>query len=460
MLYNRVEKLCLFMFVTNDYNYTRLLDFNCPSEQRNKEKIELARERILLRDSGFSYLPGLTNVVLAPLSIYDDLKSAYTAVKIGDREGTAHTSARVFQNFLAFCGSAGSVIEYQDAIFHNLPPLLPKQVGYASGILGVILCFVEFIIESIALIRTSIFKDSSLMRFAKFLEKNQNLVTENPQQFSKELKKELLNIVEHLTDIEKEKFDHLIQGIGDSSFQPLIQMCAKELNQLSVATLTRAFSAKYFDKHDGMKQVTLERRIGVWSCKDLEPKLAKLSAELSEGVPNEVAMNETRKLFQFLDDQALKKQIVHLLGIGAAVLVGVAIALTFCSGYGAAVVIALFAIGTLLSFIRYGYLHGVCNHEGWDFHFKACLPDIKSYLPEFLHVVVDDIHSAWNRFKARLSKIKPYLSEALHKKSEDIQEIWSRFKGHLPNLKSHLPECPEGLQKKIDRQREAHLSVA
>jgi len=355
---------------------TCLLDYECPIAKKNKEKIELARERILLRDGGFSYLPGLTNIVIAPLSIYGDLKSAYTAVKIGDREGTAHTGTRLFQNFLAFWGAAASVLEYEDAIFHNLPVILPKEVAYGSGILGAILCFVEFVIESLALIRTSRFRGSSLMSFAKFLETNQELAKKNPQKFARELQKEVEHVQKYLTEDEKEIIENLSQKITGTSLKPLIEMCTQELNQFSMVVLTRAFAAKYFDKHDETKQIKLERRIGVATAVDIEQKLTKLTKRLSESVPMDEAVEKSLKLFSYIDDQAAKKQVVHILGICAAVLVGIAIALTFCSGYGTAVIVGLFVLGTLLSLARYAYLYGVCSHEGWHFDFKACLPEL------------------------------------------------------------------------------------
>jgi len=353
----------------------RLLDYECPITKKNKEKIELARERILLRDGGFSYLPGLTNIVIAPLSIYGDLKSSYTAMKIGDREGTAHTGARIFQNFLAFWGAVGTALEYEDAIFHNLPTLLPKEVAYGSGVLGLILCCVEFVIESLALFRSSRFRGSPLMKFAKFMETNQELIKRNPQKFARELQNEVVKVQEYLTEEEKQTIGSLTEKIAGTSLKPLIEMCTQELNQFSMCALTRAFSTKYFDKFDETKQISLERRIGVATTIDIEQRLTKLRSKLLESVPMNESIEKSIKLFAYIDDQAAKKQVVHVLGIIAAFLIATAIVLTFCSGYGAAVVGGLFVLGTLVSLARYAFLYGVCGHEGWQFDFKACLPE-------------------------------------------------------------------------------------
>ena len=72
-----------------------------------QEQLALAHDRLLSEESGFNYLPGITNLVLAPWAMYDDIKKIQTAKKVGDREGHHTTHVRLGQNAAAFTGAAG-----------------------------------------------------------------------------------------------------------------------------------------------------------------------------------------------------------------------------------------------------------------------------------------------------------------------------------------------------------------
>ena len=142
-----------------------------------------------------------------------------------------------------------------------------------------------------------------------------------------------------------------------------------------MASLTRAFADKYFDDVDFAKQLSLERIVGISTCEDLDSELLVLSDYLSNYSCCQEELAAAKDLFQFLDDQAFKKQIVNVLGFCAAIITGVAIALGMFTGIGTVALVTIIALGIALSLARYAYLNGVHSHKGWSFDWKACLPE-------------------------------------------------------------------------------------
>ncbi len=348
------------------------------TELDQQEQLEFAHCELLSEESGFSYLPGVTNLVLAPWAMYTDYKKIKAHKTVGDKEGHRTTHVRLGQNAAAFFGAVTMVGDYVNT-FHEWYSKFGGDAGVQvlrfTPILSFILSVLEGILESIGLGRQTVFRFSDVMRFARFLEEHRTTVDKNPFQFLKALQNQIHLIEGSLKPEEKKHIENLLR-IAQNSEQSSIKDIARQMQMLSSSLLIKSFAQKYIHKPNAGALIALERRVGIWTCKGLDKKMKSLAkALLTGGGKTTEARRDMHKIFKRLDEQALKKLFAHLLGILAVAFTIAAIVCPFTSGPTAGVIAALFVLGFLFSLSRFLVISGVYSQDGWRFSGIACLPD-------------------------------------------------------------------------------------
>ena len=356
-------------------NYSDSHSYFSQPKPIGKKKIEIARKRLLKREGGMGNLPGLTHAISVPLKTVGDIKSVYTAVKLKDEDSIFHTILRLFQNSTAYFSAIASVMVYLQRFLPHLGKHIPIGVEMAGAILGLVACAIEAVIEAYDFARASFFRGSTLMSFAKFLIAHHNAQHKNPELFAKELEeKHLPHLLKYLTPKESAKIKEMVRAIKTTRYYSWAITCKDLLETISMASLTRAFAEKYFDEADFAKRISLERIVGIPTCDGLDDRLWVLAHDLANRGVVRKELKEARDIFQYLDDQAFKKQIIHVIGFCTAVITGLAIGLGMFTGVGTAVIISLMVLALLFALSRYAITNGLHSHKGWSFTWTSCLP--------------------------------------------------------------------------------------
>ncbi|MBS3903934.1 MAG: hypothetical protein KGZ39_01240 [Simkania sp.] len=330
-----------------------------------------------MEENGFNYLPGITNLIFAPYEGYKVVRRIGAAAKVRDHESLKDQSVRCSQLFFAFSGAVGATMSYSEALFKRTSSYYLPAIACGTSVVALMVCFLEGIMESIGLARQIVFYRSPLMRFSRFLIKNQDIFEQKPYQFIKELQKELtLLATEKLSEREHHKTRELISKALRMECPGLTNFYAKELHLLSSTILAKTFAKKYFDYIDVSKVVNLERRVGIRLCNELDKKLNKLAQKTLSMEPQKARQSGKKisQIFQQLNEQAIKKMLVYIVGIFAVIITAATIILGLGSGVGIPVIAGLLIAGLSISIARHCILHGTYYQNGWAFHFKDCLP--------------------------------------------------------------------------------------
>ncbi len=341
-----------------------------------EQELQLAHENVVAEEYGFNFLPGISNLFFAPYTAYWISKQSKTSHKIGDKEGVIQNHVRFYQNLLAFAGAGCSVFTYGRIFYPQLSDMVTRY-GYYAGVFGFVLCMLEAFCEALGLRRQYSFRNSPFMRFADFLSKSQSTIDKEPLRFIKDLQAQVASLpTETLSKNELDRLQYALKiapGAGDADSASHHVM---GLKALSSALLAKSFADKYFDGVNVGKVVALQRRVGTCACKDLDVKLKDLAKDAFSYNPEKAqsSAEEIIRTFQSLDQQAIKKTLIHIIGFLAAVVTAIAIIASLSTGIGTGVIAGIFLIDFLLRLARYLVINGVFSHEGWDFSLTHCLP--------------------------------------------------------------------------------------
>jgi len=347
-------------------------------EHRYRQALHFSEKNLLSEEYGFSYLPGLSNLILAPFAIYCDVIKSHASNKVGDCETINDFKLRLAQNLSAFSSAACTTLNYINALFNNSFHPIVQAVARNGSIFGLLLCFLEGILEIVGLDRQLHFHYSATMRFARFLEKQSKTIDKQPYLFFQEIRKKLpqLFLDNPLAAKEKDKIEkRLTQALSMQSSLPHKDY-VKELHLLSSALLAKSFAKMHFDGKNVGKVVALQRRVGTWAAKDLDKHLNSLSKAILSKNPRRMQKGgqEVTRIFRTLDEQSLKKIGIHIVGLCAVAATTIAIVLTVGTGVGAVAIGALLMSGMLFSIVRYLALNGLFTQNGWKFSAVNCLP--------------------------------------------------------------------------------------
>lgn len=343
-----------------------------------RQKLKLAERKLLTEEAGFNYLPGISNLFYAPPALYYDTKRACNSLKIGDREAVRDSGLRLGQDLVAFAAATCSTLSFEDLLFKSFKDSTLLSLARYGSILGLILCFIEGVFEVVGLGRQWRFHYSQPILLARFLEKHEKTVDEQPYLFIQELRKKFPRFFPENPNSAKEsnELEKKLQCAIETQSSFLRKIYAKDLQLLSFVWLTESFVKTYFNGKDAGKAIGLQRRIGVWAAKDLDERLNKFTKDLFSLSSNETESRtqEITRTFKRLDEQSLKKLFIHVLGFLAVSITGVAIALSISTGVGLIVAGSLFLVANAFSLARYLAMKGIFNHEGWEFKFSKSLP--------------------------------------------------------------------------------------
>ncbi len=268
-------------------------------------------------------VPGLASLIYTPIDLFHASEAWIKAEEIGDEEAKEDLKVRFAGMPLALCYGVLSLFTTlsQVGTFLKIPmDLLPPSVlallGLPATFLGVGVCAVEAVFESIGICRQV----------------------------------DLLDGLHHSTDPEKQIED------------------LQKIQKRFLSSLTEAEAVK--------KKTDLARRVHPWLAEEIERDLKPLLEGLhhADSAVRKAAQKKTEELLDNLDIQAKKKLLIHIVGLTALILsaIGLIAGLAACPFLAVAV---LLGIGSLLAMGRWFLVKGLFSTRGWTFSAVNCLPE-------------------------------------------------------------------------------------
>ena len=370
---------------------------------------------------GSTTLPALTNICYSPANLHSGYQALNAARKIEDREGVVENALRVLQSPFGFSNAFMQLMlytlkagNYFEIFSHPWLPFVLYPSGsfsYAITITAFIICVIEGVIESLGLIKTSLFQkkiyQSEIEEIKKDL-KGQNLSAHQLQTLRKVMDYPLLFgvrqsmkfLTDRLSRLRKEdgspkETDQIINKIQKTVLLSQLKLMRKRYFQISPNKMNKieGYVKKYLnqlpqkDKEERKKriianqlkrkQAELTRRVQPWLQERIAANAPKLIEDLESQVParEQAAVEKAEALFTNIKTQSDKKTLIHILGI-IAVLFTVAGLIAGCISCPFLVPLLLLLCGTAFAVARGLVYTGTINLEGWSFSASACIPQV------------------------------------------------------------------------------------
>lgn len=300
---------------------------------------------------GSTNTPGITNLYYAPYELVESLGALAKADAVRDKEGLAENGIRVLSTPFSFTHSVASVAWYglTGGVFFKVlegswNSVLTPLSNFMAG-LGLVICAIEGVLESIGLTRTLQFKFKHVFPD----EKNDSLTR------LKSLQRDYFQI----SPKQLKKINQYIEK--NLSHRPLEEQAAKRKELIDTALEEK--------KND------LIRRVHPWLAQEIETSLPEMIQDL-EGYSlsaKEKAQKKAKEIFENLKVQTQKKILIHSLGLAAVALTiaGLILSLVACP---ALVPLIVLGVGSAFSFARYFAYVGLMDSKGWDFKVANCIP--------------------------------------------------------------------------------------
>lgn len=374
--------------------------------------------------------PSIWNIIYAPYELVIATAALVKAVATRDKEGYLDASIRLSQQPIAFLGAMGAIaVTVTEALCYF--KLIKAQsfltpLNMVVSNLGLVLCTIEFIFESIGLHRAINFR--SRFQFGAAPEMPDLLSPAAPGA----LKEKLVNWIQYFLDrpellqkafaeqaapIAAARLNQLLHDLNTSD-TPLTDPDIRQQTQQFITQLKddlmlsdlRQLHRKYFvlsaddlshvdtlaqrkfselplhifnEKKEELtshalmrKSNDLARRVQPWFAEQLEQKLEPLIAKFSSPDPavRNQARFEAEELLVLMDIQAKKKMAAHIIGIiGIVILTAGLIAGLVACPY--MIPLILISIGGSITLIRYYFSLGFWNSKGWRFEIVNCIPE-------------------------------------------------------------------------------------
>jgi hypothetical protein len=376
----------------------------CSSKISNASKLYLGLERL--------NLPGITNLFRAPFGFLENIKAIFKAEKVNDEEAVFENYLRLESNYLNFFRSLSQSVWYifnagiyfkiiSDSFRNALIPL-----SISVSVFGFIICFIEGILETYELVRTTQFyykqfpfEIEKIKKLTNFNESKKNL-SEFLEVFQSQLSEETKNEIE--TFLRKKDFSsiesselltNLVDQIEKQIYLNKLQQLQKRYLQLSPGKLLKIenfihnkfpnlLPAEQQKKIENRIEAELKtkkndliRRVHFWLADEIESNASTIIQDLcqEDSEKSRKAKEKAAEIFDHIKIQSHKKLLIHGVGLAAVLitLLGLILAYIACPFF---ILITILAIGGILVCARY-YLHeGLMNSKGWEFKVKNCIP--------------------------------------------------------------------------------------
>lgn len=365
---------------------------------------------------GYTNVPGITNLFYAPGELYDGIKATYRAYQIGDQEGIVENSLRIAQVPFSVSNALLQIAWYvlSAGVFFKILKdkilTITAPIPFTVAGLGLGLCAVETVLESIGLYRTiKFYKEEYPFDFKGLKE---SIEEKDPAQRQLKISKSLREISKRQLppEIQNEIQSFLEKNdLSQTDITPFSETVLKSIEEKVYLSQLTKLHENYFqispkkekkirdyvekqlegktsqEKEERIHLITqanlqryknnLIRRVHPWLANKIEESVPHIIQNLQspQADKKEEAMRKAESIFKDIRIQSQKKLMIHIIGLVALALT-IAGLIVGCFSCPFLIPFALLMIGSGLSFVRY-YLHcGFMDSEGWNFSIENCIP--------------------------------------------------------------------------------------
>ncbi len=329
---------------------------------------------------GTCYLPGISNLILAPLDVYYQVGILRAAIKVKDPEARDEAILRLLQNTLAFLGAAGTGVVYLKDLHALSSYLNLTPVVFVAGGLGLMLCALETAKTSYDLKNEIQFIRRADLQLLKQLKKVRLHLSAPSDQSIKAIEKLEAQINAH-RDFFEERVGK--QAVADllHVYDQAKQLDPQEFSDVQYKTMQLAmdtFHADYLETRGYADQMELERRIMPWSKDQVKKGIEAIRADfLSSSAPTEKkhqALERGYAIIQQIRVQNKKKILLHMVSFLCIALTAASIITSFVLAPYIPLALAVLAI--IVMCFRYLMARGWLEAEGWcSFRVSTCIPE-------------------------------------------------------------------------------------
>jgi hypothetical protein len=352
--------------------------------------------------------PALSNIVVAPLNAIWCIKQIIYSSIIKDNEGLKESIGQLTSSFAAFCHA----MNYSLCLIYEFmtKSVIATGFNHALSTLAFVLCGIEFMLESIRLVKqllfqNQLFKEKDGPRLQEETKEGIHQFLEQAEQFLEKLtikefstfKAKLLNEIKQLKiddqapfsqakTLEKKLTSALYLyniAIIDTNYFKINEKEKKAISQISSLEskhlVPKGFESKRQDNILDGKAIQLTRRIQPWLFTEYQVTSAAVTHRLEncimqDGSIDLEAIEEAKNLFEKIDTQSKKTIQIHLVAIFA---LGLSIASVVCTLIAApfALPLAFGITAGVFSFTAGTLKTTLLPSEGYTFNWQYMLPD-------------------------------------------------------------------------------------
>lgn len=380
-----------------------------------------AKEPLTLNpyDNLVQYLPGMSNLIYAPIEFFKGLIISGDNYKKNDSETSLDSKLRILQALISFFHALGSSFMNFTTFFSliiskiSVSSLISSSVAKVTFILGLLVTCIEGIIEILGLVRSVIFSTKPIFSIPKFLTKlkkrptifHQKKITKEFIQYLNKNRKWLnknfgysdaSNLIETLLSYQNDLSFHASRVDVEKLEAKLLYLCLDnfkktqiEPSEEMVEKITGSTQIPRDNAKDIAKQLNLEnlsKRIHLFAALKVKDDLDSILTSLGSIDPiiRKKAIDEAKKLAELMKTQNTKKILVHIIGLIAITLTLIGLILSTILVFhplflpvilGLVLPEVLFWSGFALSIVHFCLNRGFMGCEGWHFSIKKTLPD-------------------------------------------------------------------------------------
>jgi hypothetical protein len=419
---------------------------NEPSRIIKLRKLKIDPYEIPMPETG-----GVTNIVFSFFTFNDAKKARSKSKKKKDLETRIDADLRIVQSPLALTQAAGQAFAIIADILSRffmqieIPSFLVSTIAKVTFIGGVLVIFIELLIEIAALNRIIGFLKNPIFSVSALLEGLKKCTSTEEQK----------NVIDKEIDKFVQNKEAFIKKYGPIGYRDILQILIAyklELNQHPSAPSLELFEAalllqnlEIFEKkeiypQDGKvhrimessgsirweraftmaAEVNLEsltKRIGSRSLlkvlEQIEPIIENLKS--TDKVKREIGIRDAHNLIKMIKVQGQKKAILNIIGmlsmflslVGPLLNVFIYFNILILPASVTSLPSVLIWAGLALAIIKYGGMRGFMETDGWSFSFKKALPEMP--------VIIKSTFTQIGNFFKKSQKLL-YVDKIHHKK--------------------------------------------
>jgi hypothetical protein len=317
-----------------------------------------------------------------------------------DWESYKDAAMRLLAIPCAFLNAACSASYYILILFHGIQAT--QYLSKIAACLGLLLCSIESIVEGVNIKRQLKLKHCFINPIKeliqhehepqKWLPKLQKRLREHPESYPELIKRGVLEKIDALPKnidyASKELIDLkalILSTVLESLYQKYYTLTQDKLNQIArdlekkhypLEQLDNETLFAIFEKKISVKKTKLTRRIRPWLVKEMDFKAISIIKELNSSctISKLRGIELSKKLFQKIETQNIKKIMRHTLGL-AALAVTIAGLILIMVGCPYLIPFLLINLGCIFALLRWAVGKGLLEQGGWTLDYKKLLPN-------------------------------------------------------------------------------------